>query len=232
MVLNRQALESKLLQQLLAHPQLNFKIWSDDELLASIQATLQQKPGDELWIFAYGSLIWNPLFEYLESRVAIAEGWQREFCLLAPVGRGTIDNPGLVLGLKTGDHCQGIIYRLPVDKNLESELLLLWRREMVVGSYIPTWINVQTSKQAISTLAFVVDCQHDAYVHNLATEKIVESLATAQGVLGSSAEYLSHTVQSLLASGIEDHHLVELDCLVKNRQQELMLINAINDTSA
>ena len=231
MVLNRQALESKLLQQLLAHPELDLKIWSDEELLQSIEATLQQQSNDELWILAYGSLIWNPLFDYLDRCSVVVEGWRRQFCLLAPVGRGTIDNPGLVLGLKPGDRCQGIAYRLPVDENLKSELLLLWRREMVVGSYIPRWItgtisdkpSGMTSLRKIELLAFTVNSQHSVYV-NPSTDEVVESLATAKGVLGSSAEYLSHTVKGLLAEGIEDSKLVELDRLVRRRQEELALI--------
>ncbi|MGL5078293.1 MAG: gamma-glutamylcyclotransferase, partial [Waterburya sp.] len=117
MVLSRKILESKLLQEMLAHPELT--IWSDEKLLASIEATLQQNSTKELWIFAYGSLIWNPLFEYLERCVVAVEGWHRQFCLLAPVGRGTIENPGLVLGLEPGNSCQGIAYRLAVDDNLE-----------------------------------------------------------------------------------------------------------------
>ena len=223
MVLNRQALESKLLQQLLAHPELDLKIWSDEELLRSIATTLQQQSSDELWIFAYGSLIWNPLFDYLDRRSATVEGWQRQFCLLAPVGRGTIDNPGLVLGLKPGNCCQGIAYRLPMDENLQSELLLLWRREMVVGSYIPRWITGTIGDRTTELLAFTVNSQHSVYV-DPSTAEIVESLATAKGVLGSSAEYLSHTVVGLLAEGIEDSDLVELDRLVKTRQQQLALI--------
>lgn len=232
MVLNRQALESKLLQQLLAHPQLNFKIWSDEELLQSIRSTLQQRSSKELWIFAYGSLIWNPLFDYSDRRYVMAEGWQRHFCLLAPVGRGTIDNPGLILGLEANQKtfCQGIAYRLPIDENLESELLLLWRREMVVGSYIPTWITGRNINQSlgdlatdeIEMLAFTVNPHHSVYVNNLATQTVVESLATAQGILGTSAEYLCNTVQGLLAAGIEDRALIELDTLVKSRQQKLL----------
>ena len=222
MVLNRQALESKLLQQLLAHPELDFKIWSDEELLRSIEATLQEQTHDELWIFAYGSLIWNPLFDPIDRRLAVVEGWQRQFCLLAPVGRGTIDNPGLVLGLKPGNCCQGIAYRLPIDENLKSELLLLWRREMVVGSYIPRWITGTIDNHKIELLAFTVNSQHSVYV-NPSTDEIVESLATARGVLGSSAEYLSYTVGGLLAEGIKDSELVELDRLVRERQQQLAL---------
>ncbi|GAB4548298.1 MAG: gamma-glutamylcyclotransferase [Pleurocapsa sp.] len=223
MVLTRETLKSKLLQELLTHPKLKLKILSDEELLVSIRETLQTKPMEELWIFAYGSLIWNPLFDYLERCAVSIEGWQRQFCLLAPVGRGTIDNPGLVLGLEQGNFCQGIAYRLPVDENLESELLLLWRREMVFGSYIPSWITVNNGTQKIKALAFTVNAKHPVYVNNLPTEKIVESLATAKGFLGSAAEYLSHTVQGLLAAGIEDKILIELDKLVKKRQQELRI---------
>ena len=222
-MLNRQVLESKLLQQLLAHPELNLKILSDEELLASIRTTLEQNATNELWIFAYGSLIWNPLFDYLERCVVTLDGWQRQFCLFAPVGRGTIENPGLVLGLEQGDRCQGIAYRLPVDDNLEAELLLLWRREMVVGSYIPTWVTAKNYSREISALAFTVNPQHPVYVNNLSTEAIVTSLATAEGFLGSSAEYLSSTVQGLLAEGIEDKQLMELDRLVKHRQNTLII---------
>lgn len=231
MVLNRKALESKLLQTLLVHPELNLRILSDEELLTSISSTLQQQQNtSELWIFAYGSLIWNPLFEYIERRVVTVEGWHRQFCLLAPVGRGTIDNPGLVLGLEEGYRCQGIAYRLQIDENLESELLLLWRREMVVGSYIPTWVRAVSGTQRIDTLAFTVDRQHPVYVNHLSTEEIVQSLATARGVLGSSAEYLSQTVSGLLAEGIEDRFLLDLERRVLVRQQELRKGNQIVDS--
>ena len=222
MVLNRQALESKLLQQLLSHPKLDLEIWSDERLLQSIRDTLDKQSTKEMWIFAYGSLIWNPLFDYSDRRSVVIKDWHRQFCLLAPVGRGTIDNPGLVLGLESKENacCEGIAYRLPMDENLESELLLLWRREMVVGSYIPTWIKSKSGDRHIEVLTFVVDPQHPVYV-NYHIEKIVESLATAEGSLGSSAEYLDSTVQGLLAAGIEDRTLIELDCLVKQRQHQL-----------
>lgn len=216
MALTRSVLQTQLLQQLLAHPELNLKVWSDAELLTSIRKALKQNPTDKLWIFAYGSLIWNPLFSYVSRRVVTVENWHRHFCLFAPLGRGTLENPGLVLGLEKGQFCQGIAYCLPVDDVLESELLLLWRREMVLGAYIPTWIEATTSdRHKLNVLAFVVDSQHSMYVNNLSTEQIVSSLATAEGFLGSSAEYLHQTVAGLLAEGIEDKHLLELDRLVR-----------------
>ncbi len=221
MVLNRQALESKLLQQLLSHPELDLEVWSDERLLQSIRETLQQQSAKELWIFAYGSLIWNPLFDYSDRCSIIVRDWHRQFCLLAPVGRGTIENPGLVLGLesKANAYCEGIAYCLPIDENLESELLLLWRREMVVGSYIPTWIQGKNGDRDLEVLTFVVDTKHPVYV-NFSPEKTIESLATAKGSLGSSAEYLDNTVQGLLAAGIEDRTLIELNRLVKRREYQ------------
>ncbi|MEM6613816.1 MAG: gamma-glutamylcyclotransferase [Cyanobacteria bacterium P01_C01_bin.72] len=228
-MLDRQALESKLLQQLLAHPELDLKIWSDAELLQSIRATLQQQSSLELWIFAYGSLIWNPLFNYCDRRPVIIQNWQRKFCILAHVGRGTVDNPGLVLGLesKKGSCCQGIAYRLPVDENLESELLLLWHREMAVGAYIPTWIegqdictNDELSAPKIEVLAFMANPQHPVYV-NWSDSQIVESLATAEGDFGSSAAYLNSTVEGLLTAGIEDQTLIELNRLVQDKQKQI-----------
>lgn len=220
MVLDRQALKSKLLQQMLAHPELDWEIWSDEQLQQSIESTLQTQSSRELWIFAYGSLIWNPLFEYSDRRVVTINDWHRQFCLLAPVGRGTIENPGLVLGLeqKKDACCQGIAYRLPKDKNLESELLLLWRREMVVGSYIPAWITAISEDRQLEVLAFTVNPHHSVYV-NWSKNKIVKSLATAKGDLGSSAEYLDNTVRGLLAAGIRDEDLIELDNLVKQSRE-------------
>ena len=232
MVLNRQALESKLLQQLLDHPELDFDIWSDERLLQSIRETLQRRSNEELWIFAYGSLIWNPIFHYCDRTSVTIDNWHRQFCLLAPVGRGTIDNPGLVLGLEAqpGSHCRGVAYRLPLDEILESELLLLWRREMVVGSYIPTWITAKDGDCNLEVLAFVVNPQHAVYV-DWSNAQIVESLATASGSLGSSAEYLCNTVQGLLAAGIEDEALIKLDSLVKDRQETVLKDTALHINS-
>lgn len=220
MVLDRQALKSKLLQEMLAHPELDFEIWSDEQLQRSIGSILQQHSSKEVWIFAYGSLIWNPLFTYSDRCTVTIDDWHRQFCMLAPVGRGTIENPGLVLGLEPKQNacCQGVAYCLPKDKNLELELLLLWRREMVVGSYIPAWITAKNGVRELEVLAFTVNPLHSVYV-NWSKDKIVESLATAKGDLGSSAEYLDRTVQGLLAAGIEDEDLIELNNLVRNRQQ-------------
>ena len=85
--------------------------WSDAQLHRSLSHTLSQAPRGDVWIFAYGSLIWNPIFPFAEKRVARIYGLHRSFCLWSRVGRGTRENPGLVLGLDDGGSCSGLALR-------------------------------------------------------------------------------------------------------------------------
>ena len=86
----------------------------DFQLSDSLTATLAQKPkGAGWWVFAYGSLLWNPLFPFAEARRATLRGLHRRFCLYSMASRGTRDEPGLVLGLDRGGACTGVVYRLP-----------------------------------------------------------------------------------------------------------------------
>jgi cation transport protein ChaC len=108
---------------------------SDEALAESLAATLARRPsGAGWWVFAYGSLLWNPLFPFAEARPATLRGVHRSFCLWSKASRGTCDEPGLVLGLEPGGACRGVVYRLP-PQNVKAELALLWRREMVTGAY-------------------------------------------------------------------------------------------------
>lgn len=191
---------------------------SDEELDASIACTLGgARPDEDLWIFAYGSLIWNPLFHYVERRPATLRGFHRSFCLWSRLGRGTPDNPGLVLGLDHGGSCCGLVYRVPATHAVE-ELRLLWRREMVVGSYLPRWLRVEAAPcatshgcmQELRALAFVVNREHPSYAGRLPFDAVARALATARGHIGTSADYLLHTVDGLTAHGLRDGHLERL----------------------
>ena len=87
---------------------------SDEQLSASLTETLHAKPkGAGWWVFAYGSLLWNPLFPFAEARPAILHGLHRRFCLWSLATRGKPNAPGLVLGLDRGGSCRGVVYRLP-----------------------------------------------------------------------------------------------------------------------
>lgn len=224
MSLKRTDLESSLLQKMILQSGLGLHVLSEADLLESIRKTLQRyQPNSDIWLFAYGSLIWNPIFRPVEHRVGTIHGWHRRFCLWTPLGRGTPDNPGLVLGLDKGGSCRGVAYRIAAADVL-SELLLLWRREMVVGSYIPHWVRVFDGTQAIEAIAFVVNRRHPSYAGNISLETTVDSIATAHGQIGSAADYLLQTVNGLMTVGIKDKQLLLLREKVIARQQSLAAV--------
>ena len=182
----------------------------EDEFRASLERMLDEWDHQrDLWIFAYGSLIWNPLFHFVENRLASIHGFHRCFCLRSRGGRGSMDRPGLVLGLDFGGCCNGVAFRVAADE-VRHELTLIWRREMVLGSYAPRWVTARAGKEELRALAFVVNHAHPHYAGKLPRETIVATLTSASGRFGSGADYLYQTVDCLAANGIHDAHLVYL----------------------
>ncbi len=173
--------------------------------------TLAELPaGTDLWVFAYGSLMWNPAVHNAGLRNARLYGFHRRFCLHMPVGRGTPENPGLMLGLDRGGSCRGKIIRIPPDL-VESESTILWRREMISGSYQPTWLTTYTETGPVRAVAFVVNPTHERYIGSIGHLDTVRMIATAEGVLGRCRDYLHNTVIHLDELGIGDgpmHHLL------------------------
>jgi cation transport protein ChaC len=224
--LTREDLENGRMRRLWSECTTGPRPLSDAELEASIAQVLAgASPGTDIWVFAYGSLIWNPLFHFAERRRATLRGFHRRFCLWSTMGRGSPERPGLVLGLDNGGACCGLAYRLPAAKAL-GELKLLWQREMVVGSYSPRWARVETAPGAgdracveeLRALAFVVNHRHPNYAGRLAFESVARALASAHGHLGTSADYLFHTVEALDAHGLRDAHLERLRERVRAHQ--------------
>lgn len=204
---------------------------SDEELAASLAATLKRKPPRSAWwVFAYGSLLWNPLFPFEESRPATLNGRHRRFCLWSVASRGTSDQPGLVLGLERGGSCRGVAYRLPAHR-AKDELMLLWRREMVLGAYHPLWVTVRCGHSPLVALAFVVDRHHRQYAGKLTLRKQVASLASAAGAFGSSADYLERARVALISHGVVDPYLERLAALVAARRRRAGRSPAIGESA-
>lgn len=179
----------------------------DVQLSESLTTTLAAKPrGAGWWVFAYGSLLWNPLFPFAEARPALLRGLHRRFCLYSMASRGTPDAPGLVLGLEPGGACTGVVYRLPAPVALD-ELHLLWRREMVVGSYRPKWVGVQAGDRRLVALTFTVRHDHPQYTGRLSPDEVARIIAKAAGAFGSSLDYLERTRVALVTHGIVDAYL-------------------------
>lgn len=224
MSLTRSDLESLRLQQMIAVEKLGLSILSTAELEASIAQILQQKPPQsDVWIFAYGSLIWNPILKYCDRISGKIYGWHRSFCLRTPVGRGTPENPGLVLALESGGSCRGIAYRIAPEL-IAPELLLLWRREMVVGSYIPRWVKVFAVGTSIDAIVFTINPKHPMYDPKLSIEAVATTIATAEGALGSCSDYLSQTIY-----GLAEHQIIDRGLL--NLQKQVTEINSVQQQS-
>jgi cation transport protein ChaC len=182
----------------------------DEQLSESLMATLAEKPkGAGWWVFAYGSLLWNPLFPVAEMRPATLRGLHRRFCLWSLASRGTPEQPGLVLGLERGGTCRGVALRLPAPLALD-ELHLLWRREMVVGAYKPRWVKLDADGRDLVALTFVVRRDHPQYAGRLPVAQQVDVIARARGAFGASADYLERARVALVSHGIVDPYLEQL----------------------
>lgn len=180
-------------------------------------------PGPDLWVFAYGSLLWKPVYTPAETRPALAHGWHRRFGFTLTNHRGTPDRPGLMMGLDRGGQCRGVAHRLAAD-TLAEDLDALVRRELPyrpppgdVGAHGPRWLSVETADGTLTALAFVINRTSPRYAGHLSLEETAEILATACGSGGSCAEYLHSTVGHLEALGIRDRNLWRLQRLVASR---------------
>lgn len=196
-----------------------FEICTMEERRESRRRMLAElAPGEDAWVFGYGSLMWNPAIRFAERRPARLHGWHRAFCLWAPIGRGTPENPGLVLGLDRGGSCHGIAYRIAAA-DIETELDLLWQRELVSNdSYRPRWVPLKTGEGPIRAIGWTINRGGNRYAGRLPLEKVARHMASAGGSLGTSREYLESTVAGLDALGIGESALHEILELVRGHR--------------
>ncbi|MGQ7117548.1 RNA polymerase factor sigma-54 [Escherichia sp. HC-CC4] len=158
-------------------------LWSAEQRAASLAATLACRPDEgPVWIFGYGSLMWNPALEFTESCTGTLVGWHRAFCLRLTAGRGTAHQPGRMLALKEGGRTTGVAYRLP-EETLEQELTLLWKREMITGCYLPTWCQLDLDDGCtVNAIVFIMDPRHPEYESDTRETQDSETLDTADAL--------------------------------------------------
>jgi cation transport protein ChaC len=196
-------------------------VLTDEERRASLRTILNGRPasGNGLFVFAYGSLIWNPAMHITGNRLARAIGWHRDFCLATKGGRGTADNPGMLLGLRPGGDCIGAVLHV-AEEAVEQELEILWRREMVADGYIPRWVEVETldGQELGHAIAFTINPEGPSYCSGLPAGELVRRIATAKGPLGTASDYLFNTRDGLRALGITDAFLEEIAAEVEVAQ--------------
>lgn len=182
---------------------------------ASRQAILKRaEEAGELWVFGYGSLIWNPIVDVVEQRPAMLHGHSRRFCVWAPIGRGSPDCPGLWLALDEGGSCSGVALRLP-EGRWDEETLILWRREMISGVYRPCWLTVEMNGEPKPCCVFLSNPEHDRYSTEIPYEQQIEAISRAEGSLGTCRSYLYDLAGGLAGHGLGDPYIERLAADVK-----------------
>ncbi len=174
---------------------------------------------DDLWIFAYGSLMWRPACEIDDQEMALLNGWHRKFCIRIARWRGTPENPGLMMALDRGGSCRAVVQRLSAATARDRFGQLL-RRETTSKEHPtnrPRWVTVESACQRRRAIVFAVARSSPYYSGNFSQDETAAILARAVGHWGSGAEYLMNTVQQLETLGIHDRNLWRLQELVAAR---------------
>lgn len=182
---------------------------TQEQLLASMHATMTRHEGGPVWLFAYGSLIWRPECTAVERQRARVHGYHRGLYLWSHEHRGTPEQPGLVFGLDRGGSCSGFAYRLP-DDCLDESLLALWQREMPFPSYRPHWLSCRLEDGTkVQALGFVLERHLPSYAGNLPDSVLTQVLASASGRFGTTRDYVEQTIHALRNHAMPDVTLEE-----------------------
>ncbi|MFU8777373.1 MAG: gamma-glutamylcyclotransferase [Roseovarius sp.] len=167
-----------------------------------------------MWVFGYGSLVWNPGFEAAERVIARLPDYHRSFCMRSIHHRGTDEVPGLVLALDAspGALCQGVALRAE-PAQADDVLANLRERELISSAYLERMLEIDLADgRRVEAVTYVIDPDHVQYCGGLDLEEQAGIIACAVGGRGPNTEYLYNTADHLRKLGIHDK---KLDWLVR-----------------
>jgi cation transport protein ChaC len=213
------------------HPELEWAaefLNSDYDREKNRQEALKDHPDEDLWVFAYGSLMWDPALVFSEVRRAKVLDYERRFILKEIYGgRGNREAPGLMAALDHGGGCEGLIFRI-AKENIEVETEILWRRELIFAGYTPTIVAAIAGEQQLKVLAFVAD--HDALqiCGDISRDEQIEYLVNGRGIFGTSLEYLENVVAQFDVLGVKDAECSALLTQTQARRDGVAMPNGVN----
>ncbi len=191
---------------------MNFIALSPEEKKRTQLEARAMRPRDEpMWVFGFGSLMWNPCFEYDLKVPGRVSGYDRKFHIWTTRARGTPDRPGLGLCLEDcAGGCRGLVFRL-VEDDVEAAWERLWEREMGSGVYKAMWLPVETEDHGrVVALTFVVNRDHPHYAGPLPRQRMAAVMADACGQYGRCRDYLAGTIDEMQKIGVSDPELEAL----------------------
>jgi len=162
-----------------------------------------------MWVFGYGSLVWNPGFDTVERVIARLPGYHRSFCMRSVHHRGTPEEPGLVLALDRTPRgtCSGVALRAAPDR-ADEVLAYLRERELVSAAYLEKRLPIRLADgRSVEAVTYVIDPRHVQYCGTLELEEQARIIAAAHGGRGPNSEYLHNTFAHLRELGIDDPDL-------------------------
>lgn len=187
----------------------------DEAMRDAMRAALVARPPGRLWVFAYGSLMWDrgavPQDLALNGRL---RGFARRYCLRDEHDRGTPEAPSLTLGIEPapGEACDGVLFRLP-EAEEDAALWKVWRHEMPSGFYVAQWVDVASPAEGDAgcrALTFVADPGHPLHAGRIPEAEVADALARGVGPQGTAAAYLLETAEALRREGTPDPSLDRL----------------------
>ena len=170
-----------------------------------------------MWVFGYGSLLWNPGFEVAESVIGTLPGYARSFCMRSIHHRGSVEKPGLVLALDQQETqaCEGVALQVVAGQE-DQTLAYLRERELISSAYVEKELTVQlVDGREVIALVYVIDEAHEQYCGGLPLEEQAQIMAHAIGGRGPNTEYLYNTAEHLASVGLHDPALEWLAARVR-----------------
>ncbi|KAJ4799127.1 Gamma-glutamylcyclotransferase [Rhynchospora pubera] len=173
----------------------------------------------ELWVFAYGSLVWNPGFDFDERIIGCIKDYRRVFDLACFDHRGTPDKPArtCTLEAKEGAVCWGAAYCVRGDaERLEEAMQYLRRRECEYDNMaiVDFYKEGETLKPAVTGVQVFVSTPDPVgnkyYLGPAPLEEMAMQIATATGPCGNNRDYLFLLEKALSDIGHEDDYITEL----------------------
>ena len=221
-VITRESILNGTIRRLVEQSGDDGRLMTDQEREQIVENMIETAPSlNSMWVFGYGSLIWNPALYFTEKKRGTVHGYHRRFCLWSTIGRGSPSRPGLMLGLERGGSCKGIFYKID-RREIRTELDIVFRRELITAAYRPTWVSARIlGKSPFKAIAFVINRDHNRYAGMLDDETVIQTIADAKGTLGSCSDYLYETVLQLENLGMPDRRLASIARHVRQKEHEL-----------